>query len=146
MTNESDNAAVTLIEIEDRLTKTLIRLRFAKLKQIVERKGQAVGDVLFIKKTPHGWRIGAARPFPLHPRDVAPLTQEIRAVHYRRKDLWDQWDDASEHRLGREVAEYLDTKGQVRSRIQRRAINIYNRQAEVAQNAIVTANGTGQQK
>jgi transcriptional regulator GlxA family with amidase domain len=48
-------------EIKDRLAQTLIRLRLAKLRQIVERTGHPLEDILFIKKLELGWRLGHFR-------------------------------------------------------------------------------------
>jgi hypothetical protein len=108
-------------EIKDRLAQTLIRLRLAKLRQIVERTGHPLEDILFIKKLELGWRIGPARPFPLKPAEVTPLTQSVRAIHYRGAQIHDNWDDGSEYRFGREVAEYLDIEGYALGRIEQRA-------------------------
>jgi hypothetical protein len=108
-------------KIEDRLTQTLIRLRLAKLRQIVERTGRSLEDILYIKKQELGWRIGPTRPSPLKPREVASLTQAVRAVHYLGMQIHDNWDDGSEYRFGREVAGYLDVEGNARRRIEHRA-------------------------
>ena len=108
-------------KIKDRLAQTLIRLRLAKLSQIVERTGHPLEDILFIKKLELGWRIGPIRPSPLKPREVISLTQAVRAVHYRGMQIHDNGDDGSEYRFGREVAEYLDIEGYARRRIEQRA-------------------------
>jgi hypothetical protein len=108
-------------KIKDRLAQTLIRLRLAKLSQIVERTGHPLEDILFIKKLELGWRIGPARPFPLKPAEVTPLTQAVRAIHYRGAQIHDNWNDGSEYRFGREVAEYLDIEGHALRRIEKRA-------------------------
>ena len=97
-------------EIKDRLVQTLIRLRLAKLRQIVERTGHPLEDILFIKKLELGWRIGPIRPSPLKPREVISLTQAVRAVHYRGMQIHDNGDDGSEYRFGREVADILISK------------------------------------
>jgi hypothetical protein len=118
-------------KIEDRLMQTLIRLRLAKLRQIVERTGRSLEDVLYIKKLALGWRIGPIRPSPFKPREVTSLTQAVRAVHYRGMQIHDNWDDGSEYRFGREVAEYLDIEGYARQRIEKRAHNLVRSVDEV---------------
>jgi hypothetical protein len=111
-------------KIKDRLAQTLIRLRLAKLRQIVERTGHPLEDILFIKKLELGWRIGPIRPSPVKPREVAAITRAVRAVHYRGIQIYDNSDDGSEYRFGREVAEYLDIEGYARRRIEQKARKI----------------------
>jgi hypothetical protein len=111
-------------KVEDRLMQTLIRLRLAKLRQIVERTGRSLEDVLYIKKLALGGRSGPIRPSPFKPREVTSLTQAVRAVHYSGMEIHDNGDDGSEYRFGREVAEYLDIEGYARQRIEQRAQKI----------------------
>ena len=118
-------------DIEDRLTKRFVHLRLAKVKQILEQTGHAVEDIMFIQQREYGWRIGPVHPFPLHPRDVAPLTFEIRSLHYRMKDPGRESDDESEHRLAREVAEYLATDGYGGRWLQQRVICLGKRRLDV---------------
>lgn len=83
-------------KVEVRLTQTLIRLRLAKLRQIVDRTGQSLEDSLYIKKQVPRWRIDPIRPSPLKLREVTAINRAVRAVHYRGMQIYDNSDDRSE--------------------------------------------------
>jgi hypothetical protein len=126
MTSHSNRHSTTFDETVGRLTATLIRIRMEKLTQLVKLSGNALEDVLIIKRgSQGGWRIGPAHPFPLKPREVEPLTLAIRKAHYRIGWRGNGCDDASTHQLGREVAEFLDLEGVAKAKIRQRAKRLH---------------------